>query len=160
MTCQTGKVSRPACLKLQLPACGQVLAKASIRSCTESRPYLNSSLSPQGHTGDIYDVAFAPHSSNKQILSCSADAQVRAALLPEPPLDLQVRLTDLNRNAVRPFSLHIGKVRTVVPVDIREWPKPKLCCSAPCTSDAPVPCSRHAWLLQQSSASNLSAKCM
>ena len=35
---------------------------------------------------------------------------------------LQVRLTDLDRSAVRPFSLHSGKVRTVVPVDTRMLP--------------------------------------
>ncbi|KAK9791353.1 hypothetical protein WJX73_006119 [Symbiochloris irregularis] len=56
-----------------------------------------------GHSRDIGELAFVPHSSNSQFISCAGDNQVR--------------LTDLSKQAVRPFTVHETKIRAVAPLD-------------------------------------------
>jgi len=55
-----------------------------------------------GHTQNISCVRFLPETSDTQIVSCSADRQVR--------------LIDLNKQAVRPFHCHHGRVKSVAAV--------------------------------------------
>eukprot|EP00887_Chlorella_sp_A99_P002952 scaffold24.g2952.t1 len=57
----------------------------------------------QGHTSSILGAMFLPASDGNQVVSCSADKQVR--------------LLNVVRGASRPYSLHKGRVRSLVALD-------------------------------------------
>ena len=62
--------------------------------------------SSQGHTSNILSACFLPGTGGGQLLSASADRHVR--------------LVDVAKGAVRPYPLHRGRVRAVVPLDASE----------------------------------------
>ncbi len=88
----------------------------------------------QGHTSSIYVTKFMPNTGNEQIITSAADRQVSNYLLnqswlclhiveactvhAEHALDvLQVRLVNLQRSAVKPYTFHHGRVKALVPLD-------------------------------------------
>ena len=64
---------------------------------------------PQGHTAPVLAACFLPASRGDQLLCCSADRQIRHL--------------NVTKGAVRPYLVHSGAVRAVVPLD------PRGCCS-------------------------------
>ena len=85
----------------------------------------------QGHTACIMDIAFLPSSSNELLVSCGNDRQAhycmqcRLQCLALHMLTCalssgQVRLINLQKNAIRPYAYHRGKVKTLAVLDKRE----------------------------------------
>jgi WD40 repeat protein len=64
-------------------------------------------LALQGHTATILSAAFLPASRGEQLLCCSADRQIRHV--------------NVVKGAVRPYLVHQGRVRAVVPLDARAY---------------------------------------
>ncbi|KAL0033568.1 hypothetical protein WJX79_003993 [Trebouxia sp. C0005] len=56
-----------------------------------------------GHTSSIYVTKFMPNTGNEQIITSAADRQVR--------------LVNLQRSAVKPYTFHHGRVKALVPLD-------------------------------------------
>jgi hypothetical protein len=56
-----------------------------------------------GHTGSVFGVSFLPGSGGGQLVTCSADKQVR--------------LLDVARGASKPFGGHAGRVRAVAALE-------------------------------------------
>ncbi|DBB01012.1 TPA: hypothetical protein ACH3X1_000915 [Trebouxia sp. C0004] len=56
-----------------------------------------------GHTSSIYVTKFMPNTGNEQIITSAADRQVR--------------LVNLHRSAVKPYTFHHGRVKALVPLD-------------------------------------------
>ena len=88
----------------------------------------------QGHTSSIYVTKFMPNTGNEQIITSAADRQVSNNLLKQSRLRLhaveactlhadialhvlQVRLVNLQRSAVKPYTFHHGRVKALVPLD-------------------------------------------
>lgn len=61
----------------------------------------------QGHTSTILSALFLPTTGGDQVVCCSADKQVR--------------LLNVAKGAVRPYSLHKGRVRSLVALDSCAW---------------------------------------
>lgn len=56
-----------------------------------------------GHTSSIYVSKFLPNTGNAQIITSAADRQIR--------------LVDLERSAIKPYTFHHGKVKALVALD-------------------------------------------
>lgn len=87
----------------------------------------------QGHTANILGAAFLPASRGDQLLTCSADRQIRHL--------------NVTKGAVRPYLVHAGRVRAVVPLDPRASSLHAFarCCSVVCTFT--LCCARGCWVV-------------
>ena len=83
----------------------------------------------QGHTSSIFATKFMPHSGNEQIITSAADRQVCSPdlrswhklihILVRPDADccLQIRHVNLQKNAIKPYSCHNGRVKALMALD-------------------------------------------
>ena len=83
--------------------CRSMRAGLGLRSISACSP--RHCPAPQGHTANILAACFLPASRGDQLICCSADRQIRHL--------------NVTKGAVRPYLVHSGRVRAVVPLDAR-----------------------------------------